>query len=289
VSPLLRAAAESVTGVQLRLNSNLEGASLELDLEGKPGLGLLGTAPQANPRPLSGRMPVSTAAFLLFQDGQAKSLAAVVGEGRVGLLGFVLPRLGVDAALVAPLQNLLRAAQPRMGIFLLGLADEVSPAGLASAADIQGVLGALRAGLLLEGDFSFLGPLLDEFKVPGYVQETVHKEGTVVSEWCRKRKGRPCLGLGLREGVLVLASGKGEAARTLETASGRGPGLEAGRLFDGTADLRLGLNCKPLVWQARAKGVPPYYLGILNSFMAGTVFVKGRPGGATLGLELELR
>jgi hypothetical protein len=289
VMPLLRGAYESVTGVQAHLTSNLEGASLTVDLEGKPGLGLLAPTAQAVARPLSTRMPGATAAFLLFQDGAAKNLAGVVGEGRVGLLGFMLPRLGVDAKLVEPLQKLLHAAGPDLGVFLLGLADEASPAALATATDAAGLLTALRAGLVLEGDFHFLEPLLADYQVPGYVQETAAGDGTLVSEWCRKRKGRPCLGLGLGEDVLVVASGKGDAARALEAALGKAPALASGRLFDGTAALRLGLNGKALVWQARAKGVPPYYLGILNSFMAATAFAKGSPKGATLGLELELR
>ncbi|MCB9728186.1 MAG: hypothetical protein H6744_09915 [Deltaproteobacteria bacterium] len=277
-----------------RLSVHVHGA---WEGEGELAAGWL-TAPDA-PEPLADVFPKALTAFarLRFDAGRVRRLPRFLRE-------TVLPSTfpgAVGARLPTPAE-LLELASGELAVAVLGLDPDTSVEQMTQAARRpESFLQQLHAaGGLRVRDAAAAKALLDRaadgLRQDGYAVDAVSQGGYVGYSVRRDKPVREAWSLLLRGDALVLLSGEGEAERFLDVAQGRGvtvakaadetlgPGLLAG---DGPA---LGvLTTFPRITRELAeKGLPPYFLKLINDIRAVGISLGVEPGGVDLGLEVAL-
>jgi hypothetical protein len=229
--------------------------------------------------------------------------------GRVrGLPGFlrsaVIPAAfpgAIGARLPTP-PELVELASGEVAVALLGLDPDTSVEQLAQAAQrpdklLQQLHAA--AGLRVR-DAAAAKALLDRaadgLRTDGYAVDPIARGGYVGYGVRRDKPQREVWSLLLKGDALVMLSGEGEAERFLDVAEGRAVTIAkaaeetlGAALLAGDGPSVSVLTTFPRVTRELAeKGLPPYFLKLINDIRAVGVSVGVRGSGVDLGLEVTL-
>lgn len=217
-------------------------------------------------------VPEDTVLTVQIRDPAEENLGHLLGGKGLYVLGLlaaeILPEKKVPA-----FRQALEAMEPQIALVLLS-ADPRAPVKEVFAPDsVQKALGAIHLGLAVRGPPpAVILDWLPEEDGPvegGWNARLVSKAAPRAVEFCKARKDRSlCLGVIVDTDRLMAVSGKGETERVAQVWSGTAPPL-AGALFvrKSEGDVQVTLKLKRLVRDMRAKGVPPFYLRMVNSFL----------------------
>lgn len=250
---------------------------------------LAGTAPAAPLVDSTTLVPADTAGLLRLSAPGAQSFLGLLGPGLFFALDFYLKAQGVKSELYSPALTFLKTAAPRVELLLFGLVQGAAPEALLGFSSPEEAPALLDAALLLHGDTAVLKPFVAALAVPGYKRSGLEEGDFVQAEFCKAR-GTVCWGLLLGPKHVFVISGKGRAARLLELARGRTPSLASVKpLVIGQGLMALNLRMKTWVRELRSRGVPPFYLDMLDSFLELGLDLSVQDKGLAGHLEVLLR
>jgi hypothetical protein len=255
-------------------------------------------APDA-PAPLAEVFPKALTAFarLRFDAGRVRGLPGFL---RNAVIPPVFPG-AVGARLPTP-PELLDLATGELAVAVLGLDPDTSVEQMVQAARrpetfLQQLHSA--AGLRVR-DAAAAKALLDRaadgLRTDGFAVDALARGGYAGYSVRRDKPQREVWSLLLKGDALVLLSGEGEAERFLDVADGRGVNvataaqetLGAELLAGGGPSLGILLTFPRVTRELADKGLPPYFLKLINDIRALGVSLGVRGDGVDLGLEVTL-
>ncbi|MDP6946389.1 MAG: hypothetical protein QF464_19730, partial [Myxococcota bacterium] len=215
----------------------------------------------------------------------------ILPERLPGMLGRLLPK-------IEPLLTLL---QGDFAVTLLGL-DAGATVDHALRAEGQvGTLSQLVHTAWLVGISdpaaarTALQAASDEMRGMGWTVSPIERAG-----WSgvvfKKAGSAATWSVILREHVLAVISGQGEVERFLAVTEGRAISLaesahgEVATAAASSPQVALGLSAgfRRITRELGAKGLPPFFLRMINDLRAISATVSCRPDGATIALEVQL-
>lgn len=292
---------EGVSGIQGTLTADEDGLDCSLEF--------LSPHPAAPAQPVSAQAQVPAAenqdswrAYLpddsVLLVELARSSASSLGDKLGGKWRFVLGLLLKEAGLGALVEDILPVLEDfraELGFVFLGFDPAATMSDLTGPDDPMALLAAVHMGLLLRGDLERVRALLpsDKPEVKSDWQvEVLSRDAPLVLEACRNPDKTPsqCLGFVQSGERLMILSGKGEAMRVLRVMAGKQKSY-AESLFVKSApgDVVAVMKMKRLVRDMGTKGVPPYYLRMVNSFLEMQVTTEERESGHLVKARLLLR
>lgn len=255
-------------------------------------------APDA-PAPLADVFPKALTAFarLRFDAGRVRSLPGFL---RNAVIPSVFPG-AVGARLPTP-PELLGLATGELAVAVLGLDPDTSVEQMVQAARRpESFLQQLHAAAGLRvRDVAAAKTLLDRaaegLRTDGFAVDAVARGGYVGYSVRRDKPQREVWSLLLKGDALVLLSGEGEAERFLDVADGRGVNVATAAQETLGAELLAGdgpslgvlLTFPRVTRELAEKGLPPYFLKLINDIRALGVSLGVRGDGVDLGLEVTL-
>ncbi len=255
-------------------------------------------APDA-PAPLADVFPKALTAFARLRFDAAR-VRGLPGFLRNAVIPSVFPG-AVGARLPTP-PELLDLATGELAIAVLGLDPDTSVEQMVQAARRpEAFLQQLHsaAGLRVR-DAAAAKALLDRgadgLRADGFAVDAVARGGYTGYSVRRDKPQREVWSLLLRGDALVLLTGEGEAERFLDVADGRGVNvataaqetLGAGLLAGDGPSLGLLVTFPRVTRELAEKGLPPYFLKLINDIRAVGVSLGVRGDGVDLGLEVTL-
>ncbi|MFH1529135.1 MAG: hypothetical protein ABIK09_00195 [Pseudomonadota bacterium] len=224
-------------------------------------------------------------------DGTFGELLGGKGMYILGLLaGEVL-----DPKRIPEIRQALEAMDAEVGLVLLG-ADPRAPVGeIIAPSSVLQALNAVHMGLIVQGTpperFLEWIPVEDGPVAGGWRAHVVSAAAPRAVEFCKAKEDRSlCLGVLAGADRLMVLSGKGETDRVAKVWSGAAPALGKALFVGRTAgDMVLTVKMKRLVRDLRSKGVPPFYLRMVNSFLEIQAVRRDSPEGTRFEGEVLLR
>jgi len=222
------------------------------------------------------------------------TLGELLGGKGMYILGLLAGEV-LEEKRIPELREALEGMDPEVGLVLLG-ADPRAPVGeIIAPSSVLQALNAVHMGLIIQGapPKTFLDwiPVEDGPAAGGWRARVVSAAAPRAVEFCKSKKDRSlCLGVLAGQDRLMVLSGKGETDRVARVWTGSAPSL-GGALFVGRAagDMVLTLKMKRLVRDMRSKGVPPFYLRMVNSFLEIQAVRRDSAEGTRIEGEVLLR
>ena len=258
--------------LRLTFAADLDGIDWDLEIvDAHPSIGPPST-PRIDVVDWKDAVPEDAVLTLQLRAGTAATLGALLGGKGMYLLGLVAGEV-LDKKQIPALQEALEAMGSEVALVLLG-ADPRAPVNeIVAPGSVLQALNSVHVGVLVRGapPQAILDriPTEDGPVAGGWTARSISQGVLRAVEFCKAKADRSlCVGLLAGEDRLMFVSGKGETDRLVRVWTGAAPALGAS-LFVGraTGDVILTLKLKRLVRDLRSKGVPPFYLRMVNSFL----------------------
>ncbi len=228
------------------------------------------------------------------RSGMSDTLGDLLGGKGMYILGLLAAEI-LDEKRVPEIRMALETMAPEVGFVLLGADPRASMGDIVAPGSILQTLNAIHLGLIVRGtppkEIMESIPTEDGPVPGGWRARMVSKDAPRAVEFCKAKDDRSlCLGVLAGVDRLMVVSGKGETDRLTRVWTGAAPALGEA-LFVGrtSGDVVLTLKMKRLVRDMRAKGVPPFYLRMVNSFLEIQAIQRDTPEGTRIEGEVLLR
>lgn len=182
-----------------------------------------------------------------------------------------------------------------VGFVLLGADPRAPVREIVAPGSVLQALNAVHLGLIVQGTppdgILEMIPIEDGPAPGGWRARVISADAPRAVEFCKAKDDRSlCLGVLAGTDRLMVVTGKGETDRVARVWAGTAPPLSSA-LFVGKADgdLVLTLKMKRLVRDMRSKGVPPFYLRMVNSFLEIQAVRAPSDAGTRIEGEVLLR
>ncbi len=215
--------------------------------------------------------------------------------GKGMYIGGLLAGEVLDKKHIPGIREAIAAMDADVGFVLLGADPRAPVREIVSPSSVLEALNAVHMGLIVRGTppgtILDLIPTEDGPVAGGWRARMVSKEAPRAVEFCKTKEDRSlCLGVLASADRLMAVTGKGETDRVARVWAGTAPALSSA-LFVGKADgeMILTLKMKRLVRDMRSKGVPPFYLRMVNSFLEIQAVRTPSDAGTRIRGEVLLR
>ena len=270
----LHSVKAGVARARLTFKVGLEGINWDLDVVPFETAGEGGTPESADHHyDWKDAVPEDTVLTVQIRDQAEETLGHLLGGKGLYILGLLAGEI-LGEKKVPALRQALEAMEPQIALVLLGADPRAPVKEVFAPGSVQNALGAIHLGLGVRGPRpAVILDWLPEEDGPvegGWNARVISKAAPRAVELCKSRKDRSlCLGVIADTDRLMAVSGKGEAERVARVWSGTAPPLAEALFVRKSAggDVQVTLKLKRLVRDMRAKGVPPFYLRMVNSFL----------------------
>ncbi len=268
----LHAVKAGIASARLTIKVSLDGIVWDLDVVPVEETGDGGERYKGDLYDWKEAVPEDTVLTVQIRDFSEWSLGELAGGKGLYLLGLLAGEI-IDEKKVPALLQAFQGMGPEITVVLLGM-DPRAPVKEVIAPDsVLKAVGAIHLGLAVRGPPPAV--ILDWFPEEdgpiegGWNARSVSKASPRAVEFCKARNDRSlCLGVIADTDRLMAVSGKGETERVARVWSGTAPSLaEALFVQKSEGAVQVTLKLKRLVRDMRAKGVPPFYLRMVNSFL----------------------
>jgi len=283
-----------IGGLRLSAAADIDGIDWDLEIRTARGRANPADDDSAAPVDWKDALPEDTILTVQLSGDPGGTLGDLLGGKGMYILGLLAGEV-LPEKHVAVIRDALGAMDARAAVALLGADPRAPVKEIIAPGSVRQALNAVHGGLVVRGApparILDLIPTEDGPVEGGWRARMVSPSAPRAVEFCKTLKDRSlCLGVIAGEDRLMAVSGKGETARVVRVWTGAAPALGSA-LFVGNASgsMVLTLKLKRLVRDMSSKGVPPFYLRMVNSFLEVQAVRTDSPRGSRIRGEVLLR